>query len=150
MAFNKYEGDPRLILTENGADLVFHGGQPVMDQGIENAALISWFTAPGWVGNLFLQDKNQKVGSDFESIATGTITVTKLNDIQNSGERAWQRLIDSGLASSVIVRARNPEGNKTEVAGLIEPPGKDLQILLATKYGANWIAQKEDPAYKRI
>jgi len=150
MAYNKYEGDPRMILTENGSDLVFRGGQPVMDQGIENAPLIAWFTAEGWVGNLFLRDKNQKVGSDFEEIATGTITISRLVNIQNAGERAWQRLIDSGLAGSVIVRAQNPTGTRTDVAGLIEPPGKDLQILLATKHGANWIAQKDDPAYKRL
>jgi phage gp46-like protein len=150
MSFNKYEGDVKVIITEDGADMIFRGGQPLMDQGLENASQIPWFTRNGWVGNLFLRDANQQVGSDFEEKAQGTVTVSKLIEIQKEGEAAWQKLIDSGLASRVIVRASNPSGSQTQVAGLIQPPGRDLEILLATKNGANWIAQKENPAHERI
>lgn len=150
MSFNKYEGDVKVIITENGADMIFRGGQPIMDQGLENAAQIPWFTRKGWVGNLFLRDANQQVGSDFEEKAQGTVTVSKLIEIQKEGEAAWQKLIDGGVASRVIVQASNPSGTQTHVAGLIQPPGRDLEILLATKNGTNWIAQKENPAHERI
>jgi len=59
-------------------------------------------------------------------------------------------MIDEGLASSVLVSARNPSGNKVDVGLLIQPPGKDLVALLATKHGSNWIAQLQDPANERL
>jgi len=150
MTLNKYEGDPKVIITENGADMVFRGGQPVMDQGLENAASIAWFTKKGWCGNYFLGNPNQQVGSDFQVKGQGTLTASKLIDIEKAGAVAWQKLINSGLASKVIVKARNPSGNETEVAGLIQPPGKDLKILLSTRNGVNWIEQKNNPAYKKV
>lgn len=150
MSINKYEGDPKVIITEYGADMVFRGGQPVMDQGIENAASMAWFTKKGWCGNFFIGDPNQQVGSDFQDVGQGTVTLSKLIDIEKAGEVAWKKLIDSGLASKVGVKARNPDGNETEVVGLILPPGKDLKVLLATKNGVNWIEQKENPAYRKV
>ena len=41
-----FSGDPKIILTPYGANLDYEGGQPVMDQGMENQALLSLFTAP--------------------------------------------------------------------------------------------------------
>lgn len=150
MSFNKYEGDPKVIITEDGADMIFRGGQPVMDQGLENAAMIPWFTRKGWAGNYFLRDPREQVGSDFEVKGQGTVTVSKLIEIQNEGEAAWQKLIDSGVASKVMVQASNPDGSRTQVVGLIQPPGRDVQVLLATRNGSNWIAQKADPAHRRV
>ena len=49
-----FDGDPKLILTQNGATLQYLGGQPVLDRGVENQATIALFTAPGWCGNKFL------------------------------------------------------------------------------------------------
>lgn len=150
MTSNKYEGDPKIIITENGADMVFRGGQPVMDQGLENAATMLWFTKNGWCGNVFIRDPNQQVGSDFQEKGQGTITASSLVELARTGEAAWQKLINSGVASKVQVNTSNPTGNTTEAVGLIQPPGKDLKILLATKNGVNWIKQKEDPAYNRV
>ena len=41
---NNYEGDPKLFIDENGSYLKFENGQPVMDQGFENFALIQLLT----------------------------------------------------------------------------------------------------------
>ena len=150
MSINRYEGDPKIVVTENGADMLWRGGQPVMDQGTENPALMRLFTKTGWVGNFFIRDVNQQVGTDFQDTAQSTITVSSLVTIQDAADKALQNLVDSGMASKIITRAANPTGKITEVAALIQPPGKDIEVLLVTKFGSKWIAQKEDPAYRRL
>ena len=45
-----YSGDPRIVLTADGADFDYIGGQPVMDQGVENLALISLLTSDVDIG----------------------------------------------------------------------------------------------------
>ena len=82
-----FSGDPKIYITADGADLRYSGGQPVMESGLENHALISLFTREGWAGNIFLA-ANRKVGSDFEKTAIGTISLSKLADVENSAERA--------------------------------------------------------------
>jgi phage gp46-like protein len=54
-----YDGDPRIFMDDgDGSYLLFKGGQPVMDSGLENAVFISLFTTLdppesvlGWCGN---------------------------------------------------------------------------------------------------
>lgn len=150
MPFDHYQGDPRLSIEENGATLTFKGGQPVMDQGLENVPLIDLFTKKGWWGNELFENPDERIGSDFEEVAREPATLTAILDTETTAKAALQHMIDTGLAKSVLVRARNPEGGRVEVAILIEPPGKDLLALLATKHGVNWIAQKEYPASERL
>jgi phage gp46-like protein len=145
-----FEGDPRLTFDGDGANMVNRGGQPVMDQGLENAALISWFTREGWSGNILMDNEAEKVGSDFEKTANQAMTVSTINAIQGAGERAWQWFIDTGIASTTIVRASNPTFKNVEVVGLIEPVSRDLQILNVIKNGLNWIMQKVNPAHRRL
>ena len=42
-----YDGDPYLIVTPDGADIIFRGGQTVMDTGVENQASLSQLTESG-------------------------------------------------------------------------------------------------------
>ena len=84
---NRLEGDPKLFLTQDGADLLFQSGQSVMEQGLENEILLSLFTQEGWCGNVFLEPENQ-IGSDYEVTCSGPITKSKLADIENSATRA--------------------------------------------------------------
>ena len=42
--FDRFQGDPRLVLTEEGSEIIWKGGQPVLDQGVENVVLIDLFT----------------------------------------------------------------------------------------------------------
>jgi phage gp46-like protein len=145
-----YQGDPKVTITADGSEMTFVGGQPIMDQGLENDAFIGLFTKKGWCGNIFFSDPNQKIGSDFEDVANQTITVTSLNDSANAAQKALQPMIDSGVASNVIAQASNPEGKQLQVAVLIEPPGRDLNVLLLNKNGPNWVSQKIDPAYLKV
>lgn len=147
---DRYQGDPKLTLDENGADLVFKGGQPVMDQGLENAALISLHTREGWAGNLFFRKPAEQIGSKFEDTLEEPITLSAFNNVRNAAESALQWMIDTRLASTVVARVSNPTGQRIDTAVLIEPPSRDPLVLLLTKNGLNWIAQKIDPAYLRI
>lgn len=147
---DRYQGDPKLTLDENGADLTFKGGQPEMDRGLENAALISLHTRPGWAGNVFFRKPSQQIGSKFEEAQRDPITLTAFNNIRNAATVALQWMIDSGLASTVEARTSNPTGKRTDTAVLIKPPTQDPLILLESKNGLNWISQKIDPAYLRV
>jgi phage gp46-like protein len=150
MAFDRFEGDPRIVLGADGSTLSIKGGQPVMDQGLENVPLIDLFTQVGWWGNDLFEEKSQRIGSNFENVARSAATVTGINNVESAGKAALKHMIDEKLASATLVKARNPSGNRVEVAVLIQPPGKDLFTLLATKHGSNWVAQKQNPAYERV
>lgn len=150
MTFDRFQGDPRLVLDDDGATVEIKGGQPVMDQGFENVVLISLFTQEGWWGNELFKNTSQQIGSNFEEVATSASTVSSLIRTEDAGRFALKKMIDDKLAKSTLVKARNPQGNRVEVGVIIEPPGRDFLTLLATKHGANWIAQKQNPANERL
>lgn len=147
---DRYQGDPKLILTEEGADLVYKGGQPEMDRGLENAALISLHTRPGWAGNVLFRKASEQLGSKYEAANEAPITLTAFNNIRNAAKSALQWMIDSKVASTVEAKTNNPTGKKMVTVVLIKPPSQDPLILLQTKNGLNWISQKLDPANLRV
>lgn len=141
-----FSGDPKLVLTPDGSKLVFVGGQPVMDQGLENLALISLFTKKGWAGNAFIADPDKKIDSDFEETANQPVTLTSLNDIAMSGERA----LKNPAFGKITVETSNPNSHRIDVILTIEAPGQDISTLILTKNGQNWINQNLNPAHRRI
>jgi phage gp46-like protein len=150
MSKDYFDGDPKITIDENGSDMTFINGQPVMDAGLENAAMISLFTRKGWFGNDLFRDPNQKIGSDFELSTEQPITISALNDIRDAAEKSLQWMIDAQVASRVIASASNPSVNNLEVKVLIEPIGKDVMILVLTRKSLNWVYQKIDPAYLKV
>lgn len=147
---NRFQGDPRLILTKNGATIKFTGGQPVMDGGLENYVIIALFTRPGWCGNVLFDKPSRKIGSDFEETAEQAITVDSLSDLEESAKRALADMVSDGLAEKVEVTATNTSARNLNVRILITPPGKDAEELFLTRHGQNWLNQANDPAHKRI
>jgi phage gp46-like protein len=147
---DRYQGDPKLVLDEHGADLIFRGGQPVMDQGLENAALISLHTREGWCGNALTRKPEQRIGSRYELALEQPITLTALNAVRNAALAALQWMIDVKVASRVDVAVSNPQGAALRTLAVIVPPSRDPLILLQSKNGINWISQKLDPASARI
>jgi hypothetical protein len=141
-----YQGDPKLTLSVNGASVTFKGGQPVMDKGLENLALISLFTLPGWAGNVLFSDANQQIASTFLVSVEGPINLGKLVDI----EQAARLALDNPAFGNVDIVVSNPEGHRINVVITIHPPGDDIKTLTLTKNGPNWLAQSSDPAYRRI
>ena len=141
-----FQGDPKLTLTVNGSDIPFKGGQPVMDKGLENLALISLFTRPGWCGNVLFKNEDEQIGSTFLQSTEGPITRSKLVDI----EQAARLALDNAAFGRVDIEVNNPQGHRINVIITIHPPGDDIKTLTLTKNGPNWLAQSADPAYKRV
>lgn len=144
---DKYDGDPRIVIDKNGADLIYRDGQPVMDEGLENNDLIALFTAPGWPGNVLLQD-DQQIGSDFEERATGPITLSGIAVLENSARLALTSPI--AKTESIAVSVINPAGSSLVVIIKRAPPGQDVGKLLVTRDGLNWINQANNPANERL
>ena len=134
------QGDPKLILTADGSTLQFTGGRPLMDRGLENLALISLFTGPGWVGNSLMKTP---IGSDFEQEANKPITRRSINAVREAAVRA----LDSRLFGTVTVTVTNPTGHRLNVSILIERTGTALQL---SKESDVWTYQASEPAHRGI
>ena len=147
MTISRFQGDPAVKITPDGADMVFKGGQPILDQGLENAVLISLFTLPGFWGNSVFTEAEQ-IGSEYQVPRT-VVDIETIDDINRSAEDALEWMTDTGIASSVDVETVNPTGQITTRIK-IAPPGEDLQEFLFTQNGQNWISQAVNPAHGRI
>lgn len=146
MTQDRYGGDPALILTDDGANLEFRGGQPVMDGGLENLVKISLLTDTGWAGNTVLRNARSRIGSRFLRRATGTLTLTRLNDIRQSAERA----LDLPVFGTVEAAVSNPSGSQVQLSVRLTPPGRDAEEIRITRNAGNWIEQTRNPAHRRI
>jgi phage gp46-like protein len=139
---DRFQGDPRITITEDGADLTFTGGQPVMDQGLENQAIISLFTAPGWWGNSLEPEPDKQIGSDFEATSREPITRDQLIRTRKAAISA----LKSPAFKNVDAFIDDKGYDRLAVRTLVTPPSGNEQQLLLNKSGANWISQRDDPA----
>jgi phage gp46-like protein len=149
---NIYEGDLKIILTENGATCSYMDGQPVMDAGLENSANISLFTRNKsratnreWYGNKFFRGERQ-IGSDFEAATDQPITLSSINRV----ERASNSALRSSAYGTVETDVVNPNGSQYNVTVKLTPPAADATTLLLARYGGAWVQQITDPAYRRV
>jgi hypothetical protein len=142
---NRFQGDPKIYLTENGASIKCIGGQPIMDQGIENQAMLSLFGGYGWWANSLIDDQNRHLDSDFEQVASGSITLQKLNDIKQSAERNLKNPVFGKIEAIVS----NPVSTNITIDINIAPPGSDIKVLRLSRNNQNWKNQADDPAYMR-
>jgi phage gp46-like protein len=141
----RFDGDPKLYLTPNGSKLVFSGGQPHTDEGIENAILIALNTKKGWWGNDIVADSNKKIGSDYISETEKPITINSIANIDKAAVKA----LDDPLFGEVISNAQNTESYRIDNVIEILPPGFDSRTLLLNQNGANWLAQRNNPAHRK-
>ena len=138
---NIYEGDPKLTITEEGAEIPFpgDGGQPQMEQGVENLAIISLFTEEGWEGNFYFKDPNNQSGSDYQETTNPPITLSKIEKVRQSTIRALNNPAFGDVESFVTVPASNRWNNLIST----QPPGENRTEILTKKNGLNWIFQAE-------
>jgi hypothetical protein len=142
MTPDRYSGDPRMLLTPNGADLDYEGGQPIMDQGIENQALLSLFVSDDWCGNLFLPPAS-RIGSDFEETCRAPLILQAVTaDIPNAVERA----LKSDLFPDVRVAVANPQSWNLQVTITLASGA----ILTLDRRGMLWASQTANPASGRL
>lgn len=146
---NRFNGDPCIKITENGAKMKFIDGQPIIDKGLENAVQISLFTKPGWWGNSLVRDTNKKIGSNYERQRI-IIDVDTLNDVRNDAIQALQWMLDVKLASKIDIEVFNPNTNYIKTYVKISPPGQDIKQLLFYSNGISWVNQAIDPAHERM
>jgi phage gp46-like protein len=138
---NRFQGDPSIQITENGARMRFISGQPILDQGLENAVQISLFTKPGWWGNILLSE-SQKIGSNFQQNRT-IIDVQTVNDIRQDAEKALDWIKNKNIT------VMNPSGNQIKTQIELQPDGNDINKFIYTNIGRNWIGQAQNPAHER-
>lgn len=147
---NIYEGDPAIQITVNGADFKFIEGQPVMDQGFENAVLISLFTEENWIGNDLFNTEAEQIGSSF--LASMKLPHNREGIIarRNAALNSLEWLKTEGLFKDVFVSVTNPSGSTTLVNIRITPPnGEDVNLTL-DNFGPNWRLQRDNPAHRRF
>jgi len=128
-----YDGDVRLTHTEDGGDIEYVAGQPVMDAGLETAVYISLFTSPGWWGD-------KSLGCDLEAILAGTLTTKTLNRATDECRRALAWLVSDGVASSVepSVTALGIDSIGISIV-ITEPDGTSETSI---RYRLNWDAER--------
>ena len=119
-------------MLETGAEFKYAGGNPIMTTGVHNAAILSLFTRGGWDGNVFLPPES-RIGSDFEEICRGTLTLSRLADVENSAVRA----LTSKLFPQITAAARNPSNDSLTVEIKIGAGG----TLNLNREGALWQSQ---------
>ncbi len=135
---DQFDGDIAYILTPDGGQIIYTGGQPIMDAGgLENAVNISLFTQAGWWGNsLFENEPDRQIGSDFEiRVRPKAITVKYLREVENAARDALQWMINIGLAAEIEANATWPELNKVDLSILITKPDGTTETL---RYELNW------------
>jgi phage gp46-like protein len=145
-----WDGEPRLVVNENGTTIEIHGGQPVMDAGVENAVLISLLTLPGWWGNQFLEADYRVGDSTFADVCSGSITKTTFIQAENEAKRALKWMVDEGIASEILADVSNREGVAIDSVVTIVRPGGENEDISLRRYGENWIRQGTDPASARL
>lgn len=142
------EGDPKLVMTQDGVDIVVRNGQPAMDRGFENAVMISLFTDENYWGNILARSDSEIIGSPHFKDATGPITLSKLAQIEQSINESlkWIQENNIGTVESIVT---NPISDMiVEIIKIKQPDSES--VFTASNIGGSWINQANDPAYKRI
>lgn len=135
---DQFDGDVAFILTPDGGQIVYTGGQPTMDVGgLENAVNISLFTEPGWWANALNENEPDKqIGSDFEErIRPKAINTAYLRDVEDAALDALQWMINQRIAQTVEANAVWPELNQVGLEILITKPEGDIVTI---RYELNW------------
>ena len=135
---DQFDGDIAYILGLDGGEIIYSGGQPVMDAGgLENAVNISLFTGLGWWGNaLFENEPDRQIGSDFEiRVRPKAITNAYLRDIEDAAKSALQWMINQRIAQTIETSAIWPELNQVLLDILITNTFDDI---VSIRYELNW------------
>ena len=137
---DQFDGDVAFILTPDGGQIIYTGGQPLMDPGgLETAVNISLFTSLGWWANgLNENEPDKQIGSDFEErVKPHAITTAYLRDVEDAARDALQWMINQKIAQTVEAVVIWPELNQVDLSILItKPDGETVTV----RYELNWEA----------
>ena len=100
MAVMLLDGDPKITPTH---DLSISGGQPVMDEGLENAVYLSLFSGPSWWGNILAAASSERYESKIESLYRRTLTNQTRLDAEKYVADALAWMKTEGIADKITV-----------------------------------------------
>jgi len=130
-----YDGDPRIIYSSGNVDLSIIGGQPEMDEGLENSVTSSLFFDSDWWGNApSIVDESGPVGSKFIELTTKNLTNKTRQDAEAIGNNALAWMVANGIAESATVEASIPAIGMLGITVTIVQPSRTITI----RYQLNW------------
>lgn len=138
---DKLSGDPLVTLDQDGADLVFIGGNPVMDQGFLNHCNYALLTESGHWTEDFEPVSARRYKGLFLAASKKPITRQSLIDLA----RAAEADLAGDEFKSIRAEAINPTGYSVDVEISYQPPSTDRNVLRLTKAGQTWINQIDNP-----
>jgi phage gp46-like protein len=138
-----FDGDPFIDIGEDGADFIFNGGQPVMDQAFDNHVNISLLTKQGWWGNDIETVAERKIGSLYFDAVKKPITRQSLID----DDKAAVADLKGDEFGSITSETINPTSNSLLTEILFTNPIDDLNKLLLTRTGQNWVSLSEQKKF---
>lgn len=135
-----FDGDPLIILTTDGADMQFKGGQPVMDQGFLNHVNFSLLTESGHWSEDLERNVARRYNGEFQKQIKKPITRQMLIDSARSAEAD----VRGNEFKNVTTSITNPVRDNINLDILLTPPTRDQEALRLTRTGENWIQQRDN------
>lgn len=131
------DGDVRLQHTDDGGNIEFVAGQPVMDQGLGTAVYISLFSGDWW-GNA-ISGRDEKLESELDNLYERTLNNKTRLDAEEYARKALAWMTRSGIAKEVKAEASLPAvGWLGLVVTITQPDGSEAEL----RYQVNWAAQR--------
>lgn len=145
-----YQGDIKKIITPDGSTYQLNDSDFLRDRGIENAVQYSLHVVDHFA-NIFANNSNQVLKSDYETLHDNPITVDNLLDIEDSARRSLQWMIDDGSVSKVDAKTTVDENGARSTVIWVYPVGSDNVLAFrSSKYAQNWDFQALDPASAKV
>jgi phage gp46-like protein len=137
-----FSGDALMTDSADGGDITILGGQPIMDQGLRNAAYISHFTAPNWWG-WSSDPANPEVVDNGNLLAMAervNLTPAVLLDAEAAAKKDLAWMVSDGVAKSVEVEASIVAQGVLGIDETITEPDGTATTL---RWELNWAAMRE-------
>ena len=137
MTFDQFDGDPLIVDSGDGGDLLIQGGQPQMSSGIENAVYLSLMVDANWWGNDVDPATPGATGSKFflPLIGRAKLTPSLLVDAEKAADADLAWMVSDGVAKDVAVSCSMLDVGKMGVQiDVTEPDG----AVTAIKWKLNW------------
>jgi hypothetical protein len=134
---DRYDGDMLIIIGPNGADYEVVGGDPVRDQGFINHINIAMLTRPGWCGNELEPVETRKISSKYLPVTDQPITRQSLLDTNKAAEADVKGTEFGDVKAITTV----PSNNTIQTAIFVQSPAGNIEALLLSKHGKNWVNQ---------
>ena len=136
------QGDVKIFMLPGGIEIIYEGGQPIMDSGLENMILILLFTERGWPMNKLLPISEQ-IGSDYLAECRKPINIGQIRKIEIAAGAALAPIENNGVGKISDLSVRMISGSQIFLSFIVNPPGANPEQIQLSGFGNNWQMQKE-------